>query len=186
MIKQELEIVDMELKDAFIIRPKEFYDERGTFLKLYNREILKSRNVEPFFAEDYISISKKGVIRGLHYQLDPFAQAKLVRCVRGEVFDVLVDLRKNSSTFGKWKSVILSEENRLSVYVPRGFAHGFLSLVEDSIVSYKADNDYSTAHERTLLWNDKTLGINWPKLDQYLLSKKDEVGMPFNVADKFE
>jgi len=186
MTTQDLEVQDLPLEGAFIIKPKEFYDERGAFFKLYNREILKSRDVEPLFAEDYISISKKGVIRGLHYQLAPFAQAKLVRCNRGEVFDVLVDLRKSSRTFGKCASLTLSEENKLSVYVPRGFAHGFLSLADDSILSYKADNDYSTPHERTLLWNDKALGIKWPKLDRYLLSKKDEAGATFEAADKFE
>ncbi|NYZ74263.1 dTDP-4-dehydrorhamnose 3,5-epimerase [Candidatus Micrarchaeota archaeon] len=186
MTAQDLEVKDLPLEGAFIIKPKEFYDERGAFFKLYNREILKSRNVEPFFAEDYISISKKGVIRGLHYQVDPFAQAKLVRCNRGEVFDVLVDLRKSSRTFGKWTSLVLSEENKLSVYVPRGFAHGFLSMVDESVVSYKADNDYSTPHERTLIWNDRTLNINWPKTEKYLLSKKDQAGASFAQADKFE
>ncbi len=186
MATHELQIEDLPLRGAFIIKPKEFYDERGAFFKVHDREILKSRNVEPLFPEDYFSISKKGVIRGLHYQMDPFSQAKLVRCVKGEVFDVFVDMRKSSMTFGRHTSVILSEKNNLCVYIPRGFAHGVLSLSEDSVVSYKADNDYSQAHERTLLWNDKKLDIEWPSMSNYILSKKDQAGSIFDTADKFE
>lgn len=182
----DLEIADLPLGGAFTIRPKEFYDERGAFFKIYNRAVLASRNVEPLFPEDYVSISRKGAIRGLHYQLDPFSQAKLVRCIKGEVYDVIVDMRKSSRTFGQWRGVALSEENKLSLYVPRGFAHGFLAMKDESIVAYKADNDYSTAHERILLWNDRKLNIPWPKPAPYILSKKDAAGTPFDHADKFE
>ncbi len=128
MIRRELEIEDLPLTGAFIIKPKEFYDERGAFYKIYDRAILRTRGVEPVFAEDCLSASKKGVVRGMHYQLDPFSQAKLVRVIRGAVLDVIVDLRRSSQSFGKWFSMELTDQNRYSVYVPRGFAHGFLSL----------------------------------------------------------
>ena len=173
MTAGDLAIEDLPLEGAFIIKPKEFHDERGAFFKMYTREILKSRGVEPFFPEDYISISKKGVIRGLHYQLDPFAQAKLVRCDRGEVFDVLVDLRKSSKTFGKWTSVVLSEKNRISVYVPRGFAHGFVTLEDYTEFQYKCDNFYAPAQEGGIIWNDPDLKIYWP-IENPILSDKDK------------
>jgi len=178
-------IENLPLGGAFIIKPKEFYDERGTFIKIYDRAILKTKGVEPVFPEDYLSISKKGVVRGMHYQLEPYAQAKLVRVVTGSSFDVIVDMRRSSPTFGKWISVTLSDENRLALFVPRGFAHGFLSLKDDTQVSYKADNDYEPAHERGVLWNDKALGIEWPKMN-YIISSKDKSWPSFEQADKFD
>ncbi len=185
MIRRELEIADLELKDSFIIRPKEFYDERGAFIKIYDRALLKTRNIEPLFPEDYLSISKKGVIRGLHYQLDPHAQAKLVRVVKGKIIDVLVDLRKSSPTFGKWAAVEVSVENKISVYVPRGFAHGFIAMEDDTYVSYKVDNDYAPAHERGIVFDDPQIGIRWPRMD-YILSQKDRSWPGFGKADKFD
>ena len=185
MIRRELEIEDLELKDAFVIKPKEFYDERGAFIKIYDRAILSKKNVEPVFPEDYISISKKGVIRGLHYQLDPHAQAKLVRVVSGKIIDVLVDLRKGSPTFGKWAAVEVSADNKISVYVPRGFAHGFIAMEDDTMVSYKVDNDYAPAHERGIVFDDPKIGIKWPAME-YILSEKDRKWSSFEEADKFD
>jgi dTDP-4-dehydrorhamnose 3,5-epimerase len=185
MIRRELETEDLPLKGAFVIKPKIFEDERGVFIKIYDRAILNTRGVEPVFPEDYISISKKGVIRGLHYQLDPHSQAKLVRVVKGSVLDVLVDLRKSSPTFGKWASVTLSEENGLAAYVPRGFAHGYLALEDGTAVTYKVDNDYAQAHERGIRWDDPKLGIRWPKMESYIVSQKDKAWPTFESVEKF-
>lgn len=186
MITRELEIADLGLEGAFLIKPKEFRDERGAFYKLFTRQILESKGIKPLFYEEYLSISRRGVIRGLHYQTEPYVQAKLVQCTRGEIFDVIVDLRKDSKTFGKWESVSLSEENRFSLYVPRGFAHGFLALAEDTEVLYKADNDYAPENELGLLWNDKSLQIAWPNIDGgYLISEKDKKWPNFATAKFF-
>lgn len=186
MIAHDLETENLPLQGAFVIRSKEFYDERGVFLKLYDRNILGSRNVNPLFVEDYTSISKKGVVRGLHYQLAPYSQAKLVHCTRGMVFDAMIDLRRSSNTFGKWHSLILSEDNRLSVFVPRGFAHGYLSMEDSSAVSYRVDNDYAPEYERGIVWNDPSLGIDWPVIDNYVVSEKDLAWPTFERAEKFE
>jgi len=119
---------------------------------------------------------KRGIIRGLHFQAEPFSETKLLRCIKGEIYDVAVDLRKASSTFGQWIGIILSEENKRMLYIPRGFAHGFCTLTDTSEVAYKVDNFYSKAHERGLLWNDKDLGIEWPVTDP-ILSSKDQKNM---------
>jgi dTDP-4-dehydrorhamnose 3,5-epimerase len=185
MIRSELGIKDLGVDGAFVISPKVFEDERGSFIKIYDRDLLGRRGVEPVFPEDYYSISKKGVIRGLHYQLDPHAQAKLVRVVKGSVIDVLVDLRKSSRTYGKWDSVVLSEENKLAVYIPRGCAHGFMALEDGSAVSYKADNDYAPGHERGIRWNDPELKIEWPEME-HIVSAKDAKWPVFAEADKFD
>lgn len=185
MIVQELTAEDLELEGAFIIKPKIFQDERGTFSKFYTRDILESKHVEPLFAEEYLSVSKKGVVRGIHYQLEPCSQAKFIRCVRGEAFAVIVDLREKSETFGKWDSVMLSERNSIGLYSPRGCGFGFLAMDEGTALLYKADNDYAPDKERGIIWNDKTLGIKWPESDNYLLSEKDKKWPFFKDADKF-
>jgi len=185
MISRELEINTLPIKGSFLIAPKEFRDERGTFLKLYDRNGLKSRNVEPLFVEGYLSISSKGVIRGLHYQLRPWSQSKFVRCVSGAVYDVMVDICRSSNTFGKWHSVLLSADNRQGVYVPNTCAHGFLALDSNSVVSYMTDNDYAPQHERGIIWNDTSLAIPWPQMDRYIVSKKDSAWPTFDEAEKF-
>jgi len=185
MIIQELESEDLGLEGAFTIIPKIFQDERGTFSKFYTREILDSKGVKPLFAEEYLSVSKKDVLRGIHYQLEPCSQAKFIRCIRGGAFAVLVDLREKSSTFGKWISVTLSEQNNKGLYSPRGCGFGFLAMQEDTAVLYKADNDYAPDKERGIIWNDTTLGIKWPQSDNYLLSEKDKKWPSFKLADKF-
>lgn len=185
MISQELELEELPLQGAFLIRPKVFLDERGAFVKLFNRKILDSKKVRPFFVEEYHSVTKKNVIRGLHYQALPYSQAKLVRCVKGAVFDVMVDLRRSSKTFGQHYAMRLSEDNVISLFIPKEFAHGFFAL-DDSTVSYLVDNDYAPEYERGIIWNDKNLKISWPKSSRYIISQRDSSLPTFEQADKFE
>lgn len=186
MLKQEMELVKLPLKDAFVVKPKHFVDERGDFFKFYTSDFLKSVGFRFNIAEEFLSISKKGILRGLHYQSDPFSQAKLVTCTRGAILDVIVDMRQSSPTFGKWTAIELTEQNRNTLYVPRGFAHGFLSLEENSEVFYKGDNDYSVPHECGVKWNDSFLNIKWPQMDNYIVSSKDESWPNFQDAKKFK
>jgi len=138
-------------------------DERGWFMEDWNEKTFKNNGIDADFMQINISRSKNGVLRGLHFQRPPFSQAKLVKCLKGEVFDVAVDVRKNSPTFGKYVSVILSETNLRSIFIPRGFAHGFLvTSQEDAIVAYLVDNEYNKESEGGLRWNDPTVGIKWP------------------------
>jgi dTDP-4-dehydrorhamnose 3,5-epimerase len=180
-----IETEDLPLKGAFVIRPKEFHDERGAFYKSYDRAMLSSRGVEMAVSEEFFSVSKKGVVRGLHYQAEPYPQAKIVSVLRGAAFDVIVDLRKSSPTFGKWASVELSADNLTALYVPRGFAHGFLSLENGTLMLYRVDNDYSPRAERGIIFDDKTLAIKWPRME-YVLSQKDRSWPSFEKADKFD
>jgi dTDP-4-dehydrorhamnose 3,5-epimerase len=185
MIAQELQIEELGLDGTFLIKPKEFRDKRGAFIKLFNRQVLDSRNVKPFFVEEYVSVSNQNVIRGLHYQSPPYTQAKLVRCTKGSVFDVIVDLRRSSKTFGHHCGIRLSENNVICLFVPKGFAHGFLAL-KDSAVSYLVDNDYAPECERGVVWNDKTLNIRWPRRSKYIVSERDSSLPTFEQAEKFE
>ena len=151
------------IKGPLIIKPKIFPDNRGYFFARWNQsEFNKKISREVNFVQDNHSQSKFGVLRGLHYQLRPKAQAKLVRCTKGEVFDVLVDLRKDSDTYGEWSSVVLNAENKLQFWIPEGFVHGFLSLKDFSEIQYKTNKYWDKDHERTLLWKDTDLNINWP------------------------
>ncbi len=185
MIVRKLEGENLPLKDAFVLKPQEFRDERGTFYKLYTEAVLKEFGMEPYFPEEYLTVSKKGVLRGLHYQSGKYAQGKLVRCLNGEIYDVILDLRKGSPTFGKWTGIVLSARNMLSLFVPRGFAHGFVSLTEDAALLYRVDNGYSPDNERGVLWNDPQLGINW-NVTNPTLSEKDKKWPLFKDADYFE
>jgi dTDP-4-dehydrorhamnose 3,5-epimerase len=168
-----IEIIDTPFEGAFLIKPKEFHDERGDFYKNYTGKVLEARGVKPLFMEEYCSVSKKGVVRGLHYQEGEFAQGKLITCTRGRVLDVVVDLREGSGTYGKWLSNMLTGKNRLSLYIPRGFAHGFMALSDGAVTCYKADNDYSPGHEGGIRWDDPALGIKWPKMKKVIVSGKD-------------
>lgn len=168
-------IKETKLRGCFIFEPKVFQDGRGSFLESYNQKVfnkLSDQNVT--FVQDNESFSSKGVLRGLHYQIGDFAQAKLVRVVQGKVLDVAVDIRTGSPTFGKHISIELSAENRKQLYVPRGFAHGFIVLSETAIFSYKCDNYYNKASEGGIIFSDSNLNIDWrlPK-DQLLVSGKD-------------
>ena len=153
------------IPDILIIEPKVFGDERGFFMEFYNQEGFAEIGFKEVFVQDNHSRSKKGVVRGLHYQLPPSPLGKLVKVVRGKIFDVGVDIRRNSPTFRKWHAEILTGDNHRMLYFPPGFAHGFLALEDETEVIYKCTGLYSAANERAILWNDPALGIKWP-LDQ--------------------
>jgi dTDP-4-dehydrorhamnose 3,5-epimerase len=164
------------LKGCYVITPKVFKDERGYFLESFNKQVFeKETGVVADFVQDNQSKSSKGVLRGLHFQTGDFAQAKLVRVVKGKVLDVCVDIRRNSATFGKQVSIILDDKTHKQLYIPRGFAHGFYVMEDDTIFSYKCDDFYNKASESGILYNDKTLNINWgaPE-DQVIISDKDK------------
>lgn len=169
-----MEIVKTSIEGLVIIQPKVFEDERGYFMESYKESFIKENFPDINFIQDNESKSSYGVLRGLHFQKPPFEQTKLVRVIEGEVLDVAVDLRKESPTYGKWESVVLSGDNKKQFFIPKGFAHGFLSLSENVIFSYKVDNAYSKECERGIIFDDPDLGINWQlHLDQIQLSDKD-------------
>jgi dTDP-4-dehydrorhamnose 3,5-epimerase len=170
-----MNIVKTDLPGLVIIEPKVFEDERGYFFESYHEGKLSQQGVQTTFIQDNQSKSSYGVIRGLHYQLDPHAQTKLVRVLEGKIYDVAVDVRKGSTTFGKWFGIELSAENKKQLYVPQGFAHGFSVLSETAVVFYKCDNLYHPASEGGILYNDPDLGIDWKvDLEKAVLSPKDK------------
>ncbi len=162
------------IKDLVVIEPKVFGDERGYFYEAYNKNTFHELGLDYDFVQDNQSFSRKGVLRGLHFQKE-FPQAKLVRVIEGEVFDVAVDLRKDSPTFGKWYGVTLSGENKKMFMIPRGFAHGFLVLSETAVFNYKCDDFYHPNDEGGIIYNDPDIGIEWPEVDcELVLSEKDK------------
>jgi len=160
------------IEDLLIIEPPLFKDERGFFYESYNKKKL-DKIINIVFVQDNESKSYKGVIRGLHFQKPPFEQTKLVRCICGKILDVVVDIRKNSKTYGKYFSIELSSENNKQLFVPKGFAHGFQVLSEEAIVNYKVDNFYNTKSDSGIIWNDKDLSIDWNRDIKPVLSDKD-------------
>ncbi|WGS50616.1 dTDP-4-dehydrorhamnose 3,5-epimerase [Paraburkholderia sp. D15] len=171
-----MNIVNTAIPDVLIIEPKVFGDARGFFYESFNQQRFNAavgQNIE--FVQDNHSLSAKGVLRGLHFQIDPMQQGKLVRVVRGEVFDVAVDIRPDSPTFRRWVGVNLSAENNRQMWIPRGFAHGFLVLSEQAEFLYKTDNYYSPENERSIRWDDPSIGIEWPLAVQPNLSQKDAI-----------
>ncbi|WDH82202.1 dTDP-4-dehydrorhamnose 3,5-epimerase [Paenibacillus urinalis] len=169
-----MDITPLYLEGASIIEPKVHGDHRGFFMESYNEETFKKKGIQHNFVQDNHSLSaESGVLRGLHYQLNPKAQTKLVRVISGAIYDVIVDIRKNSPTFGKWIGVILSGDNKRQLLVPSGFAHGFCTLVPQTQVIYKVDEYYSPEHDRGILWNDPALNIDWP-IRNPVLSDKDK------------
>ncbi|ENC7191189.1 dTDP-4-dehydrorhamnose 3,5-epimerase [Escherichia coli] len=171
-----MNVIKTEIPDVLIFGPKVFGDERGFFMESFNQKVFEEavgRKVE--FVQDNHSKSSKGVLRGLHYQLEPYAQGKLVRCVVGEVFDVAVDIRKSSPTFGKWVGVNLSAENKRQLWIPEGFAHGFLVLSEIAEFVYKTTNYYHPESEGCIKWDDSFLMIDWPN-KPIAISEKDKKG----------
>ncbi len=176
---------ETNLKDCFLIRPKVFEDDRGYFFECFNQEKFSKAVGEKFqFVQDNESQSNYGVLRGLHFQVPPYAQAKLVRVVRGEVLDVAVDLRKASPTYGQYTTAILNEDNKHQLLIPRGFAHGFAVLSETAIFVYKIDNLYSPKHEKGICWDDKDLDIDWNlKSSDIILSEKDKQQVRFKDFD---
>ncbi len=165
--------IETSIKDVYIIEPKKYGDNRGYFMETYKSEDFKEAGLSYDFVQDNQSKSKKGVLRGLHFQ-KKFPQAKLVRCIDGEVFDVCVDLRKDSPTYGKWEGVVLSAEKGNQFMIPRGFAHGFLVLSESATFCYKCDELYHPEDEGGIMYNDIDVNIKWPSIDEILLSEKDK------------
>ena len=181
-----MKVTSTAIPDVLLFEPKVFGDERGFFFESFNQKVFQqAAALEPTFVQDNHSRSVKNVLRGLHYQLAPKAQGKLVRVVEGEVFDVAVDLRKSSKTFGQWVGQILSAENKLQLWIPPGFAHGFAVLSESAEFLYKTTDYYAPELERCIAWNDPTIGIRWPEGLQPQLSAKDQLGVPFAQAEVF-
>ncbi|NQV03481.1 MAG: dTDP-4-dehydrorhamnose 3,5-epimerase [Bacteroidia bacterium] len=173
-----MEIIKTPLAGLLIIKPDVFEDERGYFFESYNREKFLAYGIDATFVQDNESKSNRGVLRGLHFQNPPFAQGKLVRVMRGSVLDVAVDIRKGSPTYGKWSSIVLSGQNKWMYWIPSGFAHGFLTLEDDTIFFYKCTNVYSKESEGAIRWNDPDLNIDWDIKDP-VISPKDEVAPVF-------
>lgn len=167
------EFKKLGIEDVILVTPKVFGDARGFFLESYQKSTFFENGIKVEFNQDNHSKSTKGVLRGLHYQTNPKAQAKLVRCSRGKIFDVAVDIRKNSKTFGKWVGEILSEENKNMLFIPEGFAHGFVVLSDEAELLYKASGEYSPANDRGIKWDDKDISINWGIDFEPLVSEKD-------------
>ena len=174
-----------EIPDVLIIEPAVFGDERGFFMESFNAREMRRIGIDAEFVQDNHSRSQRGVLRGLHYQISQ-PQGKLVRVVNGAVFDVAVDMRRDSSTFGKWAGVELSAENKRLFWLPAGLAHGFYVLSESADFVYKATDYYAPQFERTVLWNDSDLGIVWPLKGEPILSGKDAVGKTFRESEVFE
>jgi dTDP-4-dehydrorhamnose 3,5-epimerase len=175
-----MQIEQTKLNGVLLIKPRVFRDDRGFFLESWNKQAFDDvvcRRIE--FLQDNHSRSSKGVLRGLHYQAEPMAQAKLITVMRGSIFDVAVDIRPESPTCGQWVGEILTDESREMLWIPEGFAHGFYVLSEFADVVYKTNNYYSPEHERCIRWNDETLDIRWPISQKPLVSPKDEMGERF-------
>ena len=176
--------IGTSLKDSYLITSKKFEDERGFFLQSFNLKEFEEITGVSNFVQDNHSKSSKGVLRGLHYQVQ-HSQGKLVRCISGAVYDVIVDLRKSSPTFGKWYGVELNKNN-LHLWVPPGFAHGFYTLTDTAEFVYKTTDYYYPEYERSLLWNDEDVNINWGNIEEPILSSKDKDGQSFKKCDKYE
>lgn len=182
-----MKVIETEIPDVKIFEPKIYGDDRGFFFESFNQKAFEEvvgRKIE--FVQDNHSKSTKGVLRGLHYQLPPMVQGKLVRVVKGSVYDVAVDIRRSSPTFGKWVGEILSEENKKQLWIPEGCAHGFYTMSEEAEFLYKTTNFYSPKCEASICWDDPALKIDWPLLDRPILSDKDKMGDSFASAKYFD
>lgn len=169
-----MKVIKTGIKKLLIIEPNVFGDSRGWFSESYNEKVFKENGIDIVFKQDNHSYSKqKGVLRGLHFQNEPYAQTKLVRCTRGKIWDVAVDLRKSSPTYLKWVGIELTPENHKMFLIPQGFAHGFITLEEDTEVQYKVDNLYNTDTDRAIQYNDPDINVIWP-LNEVILSEKDK------------
>ena len=183
-----MKFLPLEIPDVILIEPQVYGDDRGFFLETWSDRVFAEANIPTSFVQDNWSRSARGVLRGLHYQVQ-HSQGKLVRCVRGEVFDVAVDIRRSSKHFGCWVGQVLSEENKLAMWVPPGFAHGFLTLSEIADFQYKCTDIYHPQSERTISWNDLEIGVEWPLTEelQVQLSGKDaQHGISLQAAECFE
>lgn len=183
-----MDVETTALEGVLVLTPKRHGDERGFFMESYNRATFaEATGLDIEFIQDNHSRSTNGVLRGLHYQLPPHAQSKLVRVVQGEIFDVAVDIRRNSPTFGQWTGVALSAENARQLWAPAGFAHGFLVTSDTAEVIYKVDAPYAPECERSISWCDTAIGVDWPGIEQEpTVSQKDRAAPPLSSADLFE
>ncbi len=173
-----------EIPEVILIEPEVFGDSRGYFMETYKEPLFRANGIRAQFVQDNMSRSVKGTLRGLHYQLNPHAQGKLVRVLRGAVYDVAVDIRRGSPTFGKWLGIELTEENKLSLWIPIGFAHGFYVLSDIAEFTYKCTDLYTPHAERSIVWNDPDINIKWPIVGDYVvLSEKDESNPLLREAD---
>ena len=180
-----MEIIEPHIKGLLVLKPKIYKDNRGYFLETWNQESFKNIGIDVNFSQDNQSLSKKGVVRGLHFQNPPYAQGKLVRVIKGEVLDVALDIRKNSITYGKYFSIKLSGENHVMFWIPPGFAHGFSTLKDDTIFSYKCTNPYNQKSENSISCMDPELAIDW-KIKKPIISQKDQEAQFFsNFISKF-
>jgi len=180
-----MKVTPLAILDVLLIEPEIFGDDRGFFFESFNQNKFEEAIKQKInFVQDNHSKSVKGVLRGLHYQLSPKAQGKLVRVIQGEVFDVAVDLRQSSPTFGKWVGEIISADNKKQMWIPEGFAHGFLTLSDTAEFLYKTTDFYSKEHEQAIIWNDETIGIEWP-MKEVSLSSKDNTAVSFKEAKYF-
>jgi dTDP-4-dehydrorhamnose 3,5-epimerase len=180
-----MKVIKTDIPDVLILEPNVYRDSRGHFFESYNRRNLKeATGLDIEFVQDNESLSARNVLRGLHYQIKQ-PQGKLVRVVVGEIYDVAVDLRRSSPTFGKWTGTILSPSQQPMIWIPQGFAHGFLVLSEQAIVAYKTTDYYAPEHERTLAWNDRGIGVLWPLEGEPLMSDKDRRGAGFSEAETY-
>lgn len=180
-----MRVIATDVPDVLMLEPKVFADERGFFMESYNKRVLADlAGIRCDFVQDNYSRSANRVLRGLHYQVKQ-PQGKLIRVLHGVVFDVAVDLRRSSATFGRWVGFELSDRNRRMAWIPQGFAHGFLVLSESADVFYKTSDYYAPEHERTILWNDNDLDIRWPDVGAPIVSSKDRAGGAFRMAETF-
>lgn len=180
-----MKVIPTEIPDVLLIEPRVFEDDRGFFFESFNEKVFTEKTgITPKFVQDNHSRSTKHILRGLHYQIQQ-TQGKLVRAVVGTIFDVAVDIRKKSPTFGQWVGYLLSAENKQQLWIPDGFAHGFLVVSEYAEVLYKATDYYAPQHERCIIWNDSDLAIDWALTDPPILSQKDQAGNSFQSADVF-
>lgn len=178
-----MKVIETEIKDLYMIEPQVFGDSRGWFMESWSQKKMEEKGLFYNFVQDSHSFSeKKGTLRGLHFQKGSSSQAKLVRCVRGAVLDIAVDLRKNSKTYKKWVGCVLSEENKKQFLIPRGFAHGFLTLTDNVEFVYKADNYYDPQADRNIIWNDEEINVDWG-IENPILSEKDKKAPKLSESD---
>jgi dTDP-4-dehydrorhamnose 3,5-epimerase len=180
-----MKVIETSIPEVLIVEPAVFGDERGFFMESFNERAMREIGIDAQFVQDNHSRSTRNVLRGLHYQIQQ-PQGKLVRVVSGSVFDVAVDIRRGSPTFGKWAGVELTAENKRMFWIPAGFAHGFVVLSETADFLYKATDYYAPQFERSILWNDPAIGVEWPHTGKLLLSAKDKAAKPFAEADVFD
>lgn len=178
-----MNIIKTDIEGVLILEPRMFKDERGYFYESFSQREFEENVCRTTFVQDNQSMSVYGVVRGLHFQKPPFCQSKLVRCIKGAVLDVAVDIRKGSPTFGKYVAVELTEDNHRQFFIPRGFAHGFAVLSEEAVFQYKCDNYYNKESEGAIAWNDEQIAVDWRlPLDKVILSEKDQLSKPLSEA----